>query len=120
MTLRPIKPLSFPGVTPAVVTGARPVLRWVKPADLWVDATYQRDMSRKSFKLIEGIYAGFAWNRVKPPVAVEADGKLHVIDGQHTAIGAASLDLPEIPIMLIRLTHTNPRASVSSLGNAAP
>jgi hypothetical protein len=110
MTLRAIKPLSFPGVTPAIVAGRRPILRWVDPTELFVDATYQRDLSRKSFKLIEQMYAGFAWSRMKPPVVVDADGRLHVIDGQHTAIAAASLALPEIPIFVVEAISLDERA----------
>lgn len=110
MTLRQIEPLQFPGITASAVAGARPVLRWVKPTDLYVDATYQRDLSRKSFQLIEQMYAGFAWSRMKPPVVVDADGKLHVIDGQHTAIAAASLSLPEMPIFVVEAVSLDERA----------
>lgn len=90
MTLRRIKPLSFPGVEPAAVTGAKPILRWVAPTDLYVD--------------------GFAWNRMKPPIVVEADGKLHVVDGQHTAIAVASLALPELPIFVVEAVSLDERA----------
>lgn len=108
--LRAIKPLSFPDVAPAVVGGTRPELKWVAPTDLYVDATYQRDLSRKSFALIRSMYSGFAWNRMKPPIVVEADGKLHVVDGQHTAIAAASLGLAELPIFIVEAASVDERA----------
>ncbi len=110
MTLRRIKPLSFPGVAPAVVSGVRPILRWVPPTDLYVDDTYQRGLSRKSHQLIEKIYSEFAWNRTKPPIVVDADGKLHVVDGQHTAIAAASIGLPEIAIFVVEAGNLDERA----------
>lgn len=109
-TLRRIEALPFPDVTPGLVSGKRPELRWLAPTDLYVDATYQRDLSRKSLALIKAIYKGFAWNRVKPPVAVEEDGRYHVIDGQHTAIAAASLGLPELPCMIVEAEALDERA----------
>jgi hypothetical protein len=108
--LRRIKPISFPDVTPSAVAGARPELRWVAPTDLYVDETYQRDLGRKSLVLIEQMYKDFAWNRMKPPIVVDADGKLHVIDGQHTAIAAASIGLPEIPIFVVEAGNLDERA----------
>lgn len=110
MTLRRIEPLKFPNAKASAVTGARPVLKWVAPTDLFVDETYQRDLSRKSFQLIEKIYAGFAWNRVKPPIAVDDGGKYHVIDGQHTAIAAASLGLEELPCFIVEAAGLDERA----------
>jgi len=110
MTLRRIQPLSFPDVVPSIVSGTKPVLRWVEPTDLYVDDTYQRDLSRKSLKLIRQIYASFDWSRVKPPIVVDADGMLHVVDGQHTAIGAASIGLPEIPIFVVEAQCVDARA----------
>jgi len=109
-TLRRIEALSFPDAAPAIVAGKRPELRWLAPTDLYVDATYQRDLSRKSLTLIKAIYKGFAWNRVKPPIVVDEDGRYHVIDGQHTAIAAASLGLPELPCVIVEAVALDERA----------
>ncbi len=109
-TLRRIEALSFPDVAPAIVGGKRPELRWLAPSDLYVDATYQRDLSRKSLALIKQIYKGFAWNRVKPPIAIDDGGRYHLIGGQHTAIAAASLGLPELPCVIVDAAALDERA----------
>lgn len=108
--LRQIQPIDFPDVQYANVTGKRPVLRWVAPTDLWVDDTYQRDLSRKSLSLIKATVQGFAWNRMKPPIVVDDGGKLHVIDGQHTAISAATIGLDQIPIFVVDAPALDERA----------
>lgn len=109
MTLRRITPMPFPGiVTPDL--GARPSLEWVKPTDLHVDGTYQRDLSKRSISLINKMIREFAWNRMKPPIVVHSDGKLHVVDGQHTGIVAATLGIPEIPVFIVRAEALDERA----------
>lgn len=90
--------------------GDKPVLKWVKPTDLYVDETYQRALKKRSIKLIYSVVEGFAWNRMKPPVVVKAPHGLEVIDGQHTAIAAASLGVPEIPVFLVKAGAIDDRA----------
>jgi hypothetical protein len=89
--------------------GVLPELRWVAPTDLFIDETYQRDLSRRSLALIEQIAQTFRWNRMKPPVCVE-DGVLHCVDGQHTAIGAATRRVPLIPIFVVHAAELGERA----------
>lgn len=100
-SLRKIAAMDFPDVVKATVAGARPKLVWVKPTDLLVDETYQRDLSRQSVRLIREIVQCFSWDQMKPPITVEVAGGLHVVDGQHTAIAAASINLPAIPIFVV-------------------
>lgn len=99
--LRRIDPLALPATERAIVTGKRPELKWVNPTELLVDETYQRELSRQSLALIGRIVAGFAWSKMKPPVATRVAGGLHVIDGQHTAIAAASIPISEIPVFVV-------------------
>jgi hypothetical protein len=41
---------------------------------------------------------GFAWNRLKPPIVVQAGpASFHIVDGQHTAIVAATLGISANP-----------------------
>jgi hypothetical protein len=44
----------------------------VAPTSLLVDATYQRDLSERSIRLIRRMIENFAWNRLKPPIVVQA------------------------------------------------
>lgn len=110
-SLRPIRPMNFPDLTPAVVKGEQPVLKWVKPTLLLVDGTYQRDLSERSIRLIRKMIEQFAWHRMKPPIVVEvAPGAFHIIDGQHTAIVAATLNIPEVPIFVVEAQNLDERA----------
>lgn len=108
--LRRIVPMTLPETERASVRGPRPVLKWVKPTDLLVDGTYQRDLTSTSVRLIRRIVAEFAWSRIKPPIAVAVNNGFHVIDGQHTAIAAASLGLQALPIFVVDAPETLERS----------
>ncbi|MBN9007273.1 MAG: hypothetical protein J0H40_17885 [Rhizobiales bacterium] len=111
MGLRAIKPMSFPDLTPATGFGARPIPKWVAPTSLMVDGTYQRDLSERSIRLIRKTIETFRWNRYKPPIVVQTGpATLHVIDGQHTAITAATLRIPEILILIVAAGTLDERA----------
>ena len=73
------------------------------PGDLWVDASYQRNLSRKSVALIIRIIANWDWSRFKPPVvARDPQGRLNIIDGQHTAIAALTHPvIKKIPVLVV-------------------
>jgi hypothetical protein len=86
---------------PKLNLGTRPELRWVAPTSLLVDESYQRDLGKRSMSLIKTLVANFAWRKMKPPIVVEVGGGLHCVDGQHTAIAAATLSIPEIPVFVV-------------------
>lgn len=109
--LRPIKPMSFPDLKPVEAYGAKPIPKWVAPTSLMVDGTYQRDLSERSVRLIRKTIEQFRWNRYKPPIVVQTGpATLHVIDGQHTAITAATLGIPEILILIVSADTVDERA----------
>ena len=108
---RPIRPMNMPDITPGAADMAEPKFERAKPTDLLVDETYQRNLSERSVRLIRKIVAHWDWRTFMPPVVVKADGEFHVIDGQHTAIAAASHPkITEIPIMVVRADHLEDRA----------
>ena len=109
MTLRPVVPLPMPDIVEPDL-GPRPDIRWVSPASLLVDETYQRGMSRASVALLNKMVRNFAWNRMKVPNVVEVEAGLHLIDGQHTAIVAATLRVPEIPVFVVQAPQLAERA----------
>ncbi len=110
-TLRPIEPIDLGDVPCAQPAGARPQLKWVPPTALLVDATYQRDLTVRSINLITKLVRNFAWNRMKPPIVVQVGpASLHVVDGQHTAIAAATIGLSEIPVFVVSADTTDERA----------
>ncbi|WBU27639.1 hypothetical protein OOZ54_13295 [Rhodopseudomonas palustris] len=108
--LRPIKPLPFEGLTPAKVGRDLPELVWVAPTELLVDATYQRNLSERSIRLIRRMVENFAWNRVKPLIGVRVDRAIHIIDGQHTGIAAATLKIPKVPVFVVAAGTVDERA----------
>lgn len=110
MKLRKIAPMPFPDIEFREVEGRKPQMKWVAPTSLLVDAIYQRDLSDRSIRLIKKMIATFSWNRLKPPIVVEVSGGYHIVDGQHTAIVAATLEIPEIPIFIVEAETLDERA----------
>lgn len=109
--LRPIKAIPLAGLTPATFEGERPELKWIAPTDLLVDSTYQRDLSERSMRLIRKLVENFSWNRMKPPIVVQVGpASLHIVDGQHSAIVAASLGIPQIPVYIVKADTVDERA----------
>jgi hypothetical protein len=111
--LRPIKALPMPDIKPAMEMAERPTFEWVNPADLLVEERYQRNLAEKSLRLIRRIVSEWDWSRMKPPIcARDAAGRLFVVDGQHTAIAAASHPgVTEIPVIVINVATVQGRAA---------
>lgn len=110
--LRSIVPIPVSGLSPSAVRSARPRFVEVDPSTLLVETKYQRDLSAKSLTLIKRIVEHFEWTKFKAPVCVEHEGRYYVIDGQHTAIGAASHpDIDKIPVMVVDAASVEARAA---------
>ncbi|PSM18238.1 DUF6551 family protein [Nitratireductor sp. StC3] len=111
-SLRPIVPMPTAGLSPSAIRSAKPRFVDIDPSTLKVETKYQRDLSTKSLTLIKRIVEHFDWTKFKPPICVEQDGEYFCIDGQHTAIGAASHpDLETIPVMVVDADSVEARAS---------
>lgn len=111
MTARRIQPLPIPtSLDVATDFGPPPRVADVAPTDLFVDETYQRDVTERSGALIRSILKKFRWSRYKPPIAVEVEGQLHVVDGQHTAIVCATLNIPLIKVVIVEGAALDERA----------
>lgn len=99
---RQIKALNLVHIEPGPVQGGEPTFQWVDPAELMVDEAYQRQLSERSLDLIRRIVANWDWRRFKPPIVARQTDLLVVIDGQHTAIAAATHpDVSRIPVMMV-------------------
>jgi hypothetical protein len=114
--LRRIKPLEFDDLTPNEPVTALPRFELVDPLVLFVDETYQRSVSERGRRQIRKIVKEFCWTRFKPPICChsEVDNKtvLLVIDGQHTAIAAASNpNVRSIPVMIVEAPETAAQAA---------
>ena len=111
ISLRPIVALSLPPEAPrSAEFGDKPERVWVAPTELLVDDKYQRDLNRRSFQLIARMVAEFKWRKFKTPTCVRVDRRLHVIDGQHSAIAAATLAIPKIPVDVVDASSALERA----------
>lgn len=110
----PLGPESLRGIVPAADIGEPPVFEMVDPRTLFAEESYQRDLGENSTRMVRKIVAGFSWAHFKPPVCVrvpEWDDVLICIDGQHTAIGAASHpEIKLIPVMIVRAADAAARA----------
>ena len=113
--LRPIKPVSIRDLLPSsiIATDNEPEFKWIEPTKLFVEERYQRNLSEKSITLIRRIIKDFSWSRLKPPIcAWGTENRLYVIDGQHTAIAAASHPkIKKIPVMIVEANTIRERAS---------
>lgn len=110
-TMRPVAPLELKDVVVNPISGGMPVIELASPTSLLVDESYQRRLSRQSVKLIAGMVGSWDWRAFKPPTVVRVVGGLHVVDGQHTAIAAATRgDLPTIPVLRIDAATLEQRA----------
>lgn len=101
--LRPVAPIKAPDVTPSAL-GEPPSLVWIVLEELVINDAYQRHVSEKSVTLIRRMVARFDWGRVKAlSVVAIGGGKYEVIDGQHTAIAAATHGgIDALPCLLTR------------------
>ena len=118
---RLITALVLPDVKPAEVTTAPPSLRLVHPSSLSVDDSYQRGLSERSIRLIRKIVAEWSWTAFEPPVVVDVDGRLEVIDGQHTAIAAVTHGgIESLPVLIVQAEKHETRASAFGPNTASP
>ncbi|TAN00821.1 MAG: hypothetical protein EPN45_13775 [Rhizobiaceae bacterium] len=115
--LRPIEPIEIEGLSPAIPPTGEPICERANPRSLFVDPAYQRSISERGLRQIRRIIQGYCWTKFKPPIcayATDRDGKtvLMVLDGQHTAIAAASNpNIDVIPVMIVEAPETSAQAS---------
>lgn len=114
--LQPITPVPLTELSPGSPRTGEPIFERVDPGTLYVDHTYQRYVGERGYTQIRRIIAGFCWTKFKPPICAyaEHDGRtiLKVLDGQHTAIAAAShphIDM--IPVMIVDAPDTPAQAA---------
>ena len=118
MTKRPIAPLSLPGVIPEPPLGGRPELTWMPPTDILVQERYQRSLSEGSRRLITSIVRGWDWRRYRPAICAYTDDGIEAIDGQHSLIAAATLGIPEVPVIVVEAAAIESRAELFVAVNA--
>jgi hypothetical protein len=114
--LRRIEPISLTGLDIDTPESGEPICEHVDPSTLFVDPAYQRDIGDRGMRQIRRIVEAWDWNRFKPPICAYADHEgqtvLKVLDGQHTAIAAASHPgIHLIPCMIVDAAETSSQAA---------
>ncbi len=109
-TLRPVKAIDL-AESLAPIPTEPPLTEWMAPGDLLIEAAYQRDLSPKSMDLIKRIAERWDWRRFKPPIVAWSERGFEIIDGQHTAIGAATRGIDKIPVLVVEASDLTDRAS---------
>lgn len=114
--LRPVAPISIVDLDTAQPETGEPICERVDPKTLFVDPAYQRGIGERGLRQIRKIIEAWCWTKFKPPICAyaEHDGEtvLMVLDGQHTAIAAAShphVDM--IPVMIVEAADTASQAA---------
>jgi hypothetical protein len=81
-----------------------PMIEWVSPTELWIDEAYQRSIGSSGLALIRRVARNmFSWRKFKlPSVTRLSDGRLVVLDGQHTATMAATRGIARIPVLVVQ------------------
>jgi len=112
--MRPVERLNLglPSSEISAPAGAAPYFVEADPRTLLIDEAYQRSLSVRGIKLIRDMVLRWDWSKFKPPVVTEnEDGRRFAIDGQHTAIAAASHpEIETIPIQIINAGSVAKRA----------
>lgn len=114
--LRPITPINIAGLDIGAPENVEPICELVDPASLFVDPSYQRNISERGLRRIRQMIEAWDWNRFSPPSCsfAEHDGQtvLKVFDGQHTSIAAASHPgIAQIPVMIHEARETAKQAA---------
>jgi len=109
--VRRIAPLDLAHLARSAIAHAPPRFETLAPQDLWIDERYQRDLSARSVRLIGKMVARWDWARFRPPVGCFIEGAVHLIDGQHTAIAAATHGgIAAIPVAIVEAATLAQRA----------
>lgn len=115
-SLRRVEPVSVVGLDIGAPENGEPICERVDPKSLFVDPAYQRDIRERGLTQIRKMLEGWDWNKFKPPICTYAEhgGQtvLKVLDGQHTAIAAASHPaIGWIPVMICEAKATAAQAA---------
>jgi hypothetical protein len=90
-----------------------PKIAWLALDQLVIDEGYQRGLSNRSTALIRRLVERWDWNCFKPlSVAAAGGGLYEIIDGQHTAIAAATHGAIEtLPCLVLDASTVAQRAA---------
>lgn len=113
MTMRPVAPIELSKKATRNPIAPPPKIAWLALPQLVIDEEYQRGLSIRSLRLIETMVSSWDWNHFKPlSVAPRDDGTYEIVDGQHTAIAAATHgSIENLPCLVLSAETQAGRAS---------
>lgn len=110
---RRIQPIDYLAEMAKAPIGKPPRMIWVRPTDIWVESSYQRNLTARTVRHIGRIVREFDWHKFTPPACVQVGDQYYAYDGQHTAIASASHPLiTEIPILVCFVPNEAERAKL--------
>lgn len=99
--LKPIQSISTAKMVLSEVEGQVGDLRQVPIEKLGVNPAYQRQISRRSVRVIRRIVSGFHWSRFLPVIVVPQGDGFAIVDGQHRVTAALTLGITEVPCYVL-------------------
>lgn len=103
------------GAVPHTDIGAVPLFEWVDKDKLFVDHAYQRlARTERSVRAIRKMVTTFRWAKFQPiTVALRADGRYAVVDGQHRALAVIHHPgILSIPCWIVEAEQVSDQAGV--------
>lgn len=97
--------------------GPAPELKWIAVADLVIDTSYQRDISRQGVTNVRAIAANFSWAKFGALIVAPVDGKFAVIDGQHRVTAAALLGIRDVPAQVLAIARQEQAAAFNAINS---
>jgi hypothetical protein len=117
MTLRTVQPILENKPLKRAPVPPPPKIAWLSIEQLVIDESYQRALSGNGLRLIRRLVETWDWNCFKPlSVAPAADGRYEVIDGQHTAMAAATHGSIEMLPCIVLTAETRAARSAAFVG----
>src|SRR5579863_1717649 len=86
----------------SIAPGKRPVLKYLRIADLVTDPIYKRSIVGGGRKRVERIAETFSWNCFNAVVvSAKENGKYAITDGHYRATAAALAGVVEVPCLIV-------------------
>ena len=114
--IRHIYPINIDELDPNTIATGQPIFEDIAPETLYVDGAYQRGISEGGIRQNRLMEQNWDGTKFQPPVcsySEDENGKtiIKVLDGQHTAIAAASHPgVKTIPCMIVEAAETKSQA----------
>jgi hypothetical protein len=109
----------YGSVSAAKDFGPAAMLQWIAIADLIVDVSYQREITRVGRSNINRIVEEFSWAKFAPVIVSPVPGgKYAIVDGQHRTTAAAICGIEQVPCAIILVDQKGQAAAFKAINGA--